>query len=106
LVEFYDFKDHERETLGTTSFMETTVDSQIRKAEHQIRLWANDYSKNKWENQPYYPEVFIEKKALQGVFEDVCQEWSVALNPCKGYPSLTFLRRDSRVSECYNYRVY
>ena len=49
------------------------------------------YKKNRWENQEYYPEVFIEKKALQGVFAPVCDKYDVAMGACKGYPSLTFL---------------
>jgi hypothetical protein len=49
------------------------------------------YRKNRWENQPIYPEVLIEKKALQGVFESVCDRNNIALGACKGYPSLTFL---------------
>ena len=50
-----------------------------------------NYFKNRWENQEYYPEVFIEKKALQGVFQNICRQYDVALGACKGYPSLTFL---------------
>lgn len=49
------------------------------------------YSKNRWENQPYYPEILIEKKALEGVFAKPCAKWDVAVGACKGYPSLTFL---------------
>ncbi len=90
-VNFADFKDHERETLGTTDFEKTDLDESVEKAKSSIRFWATYYSKNRWENQPVYPEVFIEKKALQGVFEETCNSWDVALNPCKGYPSLTFL---------------
>lgn len=90
LVDFDGFKDHERATLGETKYNETDVQSAVGIAKNQIRAWAQSYEKNRWENQPYYPEVFIEKKALQGVFEDICEEWDVALNPCKGYPSLTF----------------
>jgi hypothetical protein len=51
----------------------------------------NYYSKNRWENQPNYVEVFIEKKALEGVFAQPCERHRVALGACKGYPSLTFL---------------
>lgn len=91
LVDFNDFKDHERGSMGETLFEETTVADQVSNAKYQIKAWATSYSKNKWENQPIYPEIFIEKKALQGVFEDPCRKWCVALNPCKGYPSLTFL---------------
>lgn len=90
-VAFDAFVDHERTTLGNTEYEETTVEQKVGSAKHQIKAWANAYSKNRWENQPIYPEVFIEKKALQGVFETPCNELGVALNPCKGYPSLTFL---------------
>lgn len=91
LLNFYDFLDHERETIGFTDYKNTNVDDKVTSAKKQIKLWATSYSKNRWENQPYYPEVFIEKKALQGVFESPCYKWDIALNPCKGYPSLTFL---------------
>lgn len=89
-VAFDAFLDHERETLGSTDYQETNVRDSADSAKEQIRAWATSYHKNRWENQPVYPEVFIEKKALQGVFEKPCQKWDVALNPCKGYPSLTF----------------
>jgi len=89
-VAFDAFLDHERETLGSTDYQETNVKESVTGAKQQIRAWATSYHKNRWENQPIYPEVFIEKKALQGVFETPCKKWDVALNPCKGYPSLTF----------------
>lgn len=90
LLEFDDFLDHERETHGSTDYEETSVDEKADEAKIQIRAWATSYRKNKWENQPIYPEVFIEKKALQGVFDRPCRRWNIALSPCKGYPSLTF----------------
>jgi hypothetical protein len=91
LLQFDAFLDHERETIGRTDHEETDVDSASDEAKRQIKAWATSYKKNRWENQPIYPEVFIEKKALQGVFESPCYRWDIALNPCKGYPSLTFL---------------
>ena len=91
LLDFEAFLDHERESLGKTDYEETSVDESVDKAKDSIRFWANYYRKNRWENQPIYPEVFIEKKALIGVFEGPCKRMNVALNPCKGYPSLTFL---------------
>jgi hypothetical protein len=89
-VEFDSFMDHERQTLGSTDYSITKVEDEVEMAKRQIKSWATMYRKNRWENQPFYPEVFIEKKALQGVFEHPCGLWDVALNPCKGYPSLTF----------------
>lgn len=88
---FNDFVDHDRESLGITKSDVTVYDDKVEEAKSQIGLWMNGYSKNRWENQTYYVEVFIEKKALIGAFSDVCKEYDVSLNPCKGYPSLTFL---------------
>lgn len=91
LVDFEAFSDHDREKLGDTPWEATDLDSEIDKAKRNIKAWMNYYFKNKWENQPFYPEVWIEKKALQGVFEKPCNDARVALCPCKGYPSLTFV---------------
>ncbi len=90
-VAFDDFVDHDRDTLGSTKFEETILEDKVAEAETQIEAWMTSYGKNRWENQPKYVEVFIEKKALQGVFQGPCQRLSVALSPCKGYPSLTYL---------------
>ena len=91
LVGFDAFSDHDREMIGKTDFKETVLEDEIAEGKKQIGLWMRSYMKNRWENQPYYPEVFIEKKALQGVFQSVCRRYDVALGACKGYPSLTFL---------------
>jgi len=89
-VEFDTFRDLERSVIGSTPYEETNVNQKAEDAKYYIKYWANNYSKNRWENQPNYVEVWIEKKALQAVFEDTCSRFSVALCPCKGYPSLTF----------------
>lgn len=91
LVDFDAFSDHDRSMLGETKYQLTDLDNSIAKAKEQIQAWMKFYSKNRWENQPYYQEIFIEKKALQGVFQSVCYKNNVALGACKGYPSLTFL---------------
>lgn len=91
LVDFDTFSDHDRSMIGKTDFEFTDLDSSVDKAKEQIKAWMDYYNKNRWENQPYYPEVFIEKKALQGVFQKPCNYKGVALGACKGYPSLTFL---------------
>ncbi len=91
LVDFDTFSDHDRSMIGKTDFSTTDLDSSINDAKNQIEAWMNSYYKNRWENQEYYPEVLIEKKALQGVFQKICWLKGVALGACKGYPSLTFL---------------
>lgn len=93
LVNFYDFSDHERDVIGTTAADPTDIDSGVYTGERQVQAWMENYHLNRWENQETYLEVFIEKKALQGVFEQPCSENDVALCPCKGYPSLTYVYR-------------
>lgn len=95
-VDFEAFSDHDREMIGETKFEETILDDEIEVGKEQVGLWMKNYSKNRWENQPVYVEVFIEKKALQGVFGKPCKENKVALGACKGYPSLTFLNDTSK----------
>lgn len=91
LIPFDKFSDRDREMLGSTKSDVTVLESEIEKGKDSIKAWMEYYTKNRWENQPYYPEVFIEKKALQGVFEPICRRHRVAMGACKGYPSLTFL---------------
>jgi len=95
-ITFDTFSDLDRAMVGETSYLPTDLDSGVSTAENQIKSWMEYYFKNKWENQPYYPEIFIEKKALQGVFQEVCKNWNIALGACKGYPSLTFLHESSQ----------
>lgn len=42
---------------------------------------------DKWEDQKYRPEVWIEKQALEGVIAGVCAELDVPYFACKGYNS-------------------
>jgi len=45
------------------------------------------FALDKWENQPFYLEVWIEKDALVGVIEDVCNNHQVPYFACRGYAS-------------------
>ena len=102
VISFDTFSDLDRTMVGETEYKETVLDDEIDIGKQQISAWMNNYSKNRWENQPVYPEIFIEKKALQGVFQKVCDNNSIALGACKGYPSLTFLYEASlRFKEAY-----
>jgi hypothetical protein len=91
LIAFEQFSDHDREVLGETPYESKTLDESIDDAKNSIRIWMNYHTRNRWEGQPYIVEIWIEKKALQGVFQPICERNRVALAPCKGYPSLTFL---------------
>lgn len=91
LISFNAFSDRDRYLACETEAEPSILGDKIDKAKEQVRLWATNYYLNRWENQTYYPEVFIEKKALEGVFYKPCQYHGLALGACKGYPSLTFL---------------
>lgn len=90
-ISFDAFSDRERAMACITDGDAVVLEEKIDEGKEQVRLWMDVYRRNRWENQPYYPEVFIEKKALEGVFYKTCKKYGIALGACKGYPSLTFL---------------
>jgi len=45
------------------------------------------YKEDLWRNQSFAPEVWIEKDALVGVIERVCNRWQVPFFACRGYTS-------------------
>jgi hypothetical protein len=48
---------------------------------------SNSFRIDRWEDQPNRVEVWIEKEALAGVFERVCEEFDVPFLCCRGYTS-------------------
>lgn len=91
LMSFNAFSDRDRYLACETEAEPSVLENKIDRAKQQVKAWMTTYYLNRWENQTYYPEVFIEKKALEGVFIKPCEHLGIALGACKGYPSLTFL---------------
>lgn len=54
-----------------------------------VRGAANSYRTDLWAQQPHRLEVWIEKDALVGVIEDVCEENDVPYFSCRGYTSVS-----------------
>ena len=52
-----------------------------------VEQCARQFAINKWLDQDYHVEVWIEKEALIGVIEPVCGRWDVPFFACKGYTS-------------------
>lgn len=52
-----------------------------------VEAIADQYRIDKWASQPYRPEVWIEKDALAGVVEGICEELDVPYFSCRGYTS-------------------
>lgn len=48
---------------------------------------ADQYAIDKWKDQTVRPEVWIEKDALVGVLERICNELDIAYFSCRGYTS-------------------
>lgn len=97
------FIDRERSLYHRTEATEKNVEDEIENAKHQVKAWMVSYHLERWSNQKTYVEVWIEKKALQGVFEHPCLMRGVGLFPCKGYPSVTALYEASnRFKEAIN----
>lgn len=48
---------------------------------------ASQFRIDKWANQTFRPEVWIEKEALAGVIEPTCHELQIPFLSCRGYTS-------------------
>lgn len=57
--------------------------------EEALERLARRFTLEKWERQPTYVEVWVEKEALAGVFERICSELEVPFFACRGYVSLS-----------------
>jgi hypothetical protein len=54
-----------------------------------VAACTTQYQINKWENQPCYVEVWVEKDALSGVIEPTCRALDVPFFSCRGYTSIS-----------------
>lgn len=70
--------------------------------EEIVQACARSYRIDRWKGQKCRPEVWIEKDALVGVFEDVCRELDVACFSCRGYTSQSEMwSAAQRLMECW-----
>ena len=61
---------------------------------HRLASWVNpseivdaiaeQYREDRWEGQPFLPEVWIEKESLIGVIEVICNQFRVPYFACRG----------------------
>ena len=76
--------------------------SDLKARDHFSRYWDyvtnmdKHYSMPQWWGQPKRVQVWLEKQALQALFEEVTDAEGVDLAVCRGYPSLTFLWEAAR----------
>jgi hypothetical protein len=65
---------------------------------HSVR-WQ--YSRNVWQGQERYVEVWCEKDALSGIFIDVLGDYGVTLNVGRGYDGWSSIKRAADRSRYY-----
>ena len=56
-----------------------------------IESMENSYSRNLWQSQGKYIEVWIEKDALSSIFSRICNQYGVSVVVCRGFSSVSFL---------------
>jgi len=82
LIDWEAITDRTRHVRSVTHWNEPA--EIMRSAAHSFRL-------DKWDGQPYRPEVWIEKDALVGVIAGICEALDVRYFSCRGYISLSSL---------------
>lgn len=55
--------------------------------DHFMKSVAPQFRVDKWQDQEYRPEVWVEKEALAGVMEQVCRRNDIPYLSCRGYTS-------------------
>lgn len=78
--------------LGRYLEKNVDVDDAKHRAADAIERFPEIFLKvDKWHGQPNFVSVWVEKQALEGVFEPICEELGVSWFACKGYPSVSAL---------------
>lgn len=80
LIDWHSIEDRTRERGGNSHWSSP---------ESIISAVAAQYQIDKWQEQPYRPEVWVEKDALEDVVGTVCKELDVPFFSCRGYTSQT-----------------
>lgn len=99
LIPFEAIEDRVREFIGgeypfsglTPEDVFDEAVSDYESAEETFQDSWRNFNLPYWYGQPKHVEVWLEKDALSGVFQQVTGNYNVYLAPCRGYPSLSFL---------------
>lgn len=78
--------------LGKYLKKEIDLESALERADSAIERFPEIFmGVDAWHGQPNFVSVWVEKQALEGVFEPICEELGVSWFACKGYPSVSAL---------------
>lgn len=85
---------------------ETVIPTAWESPAQIVQAAANQFRIDRWEGQPCYVEVMVEKDALSGILEPVCRDLHVRFTANKGYSSSSAMyeagKRIQRMDECVN----
>ena len=84
LVSWTAIEDRNRTLMGLTTYKSPKEAVQDRRQNYHI---------DKWEDQPWRPEVWVEKAALEGVIGGICDKLQVDFFATRGYNSIGALSR-------------
>lgn len=90
-IPFDAFEDRSRDEADEQYRQETGPSYVQRMLVQKAREAWMYVGRSRWYDQPAYVEVWVEKQALQGIFESALSGTGVPLQVCKGYPSLSIL---------------
>jgi hypothetical protein len=92
VIEWDAIEDRSRHILGSPSLND--IDDPEDSASNIVSYvqTSQGISADKWLYQDWYVEVWLEKQALEGVFDSVTGMMEVVLMPGRGYSSATFLK--------------
>jgi hypothetical protein len=85
-------EDRTRNILGHASLSHIDEPDEVADRIVDFVKRSNGINADRWLYQDWYVEVWLEKQALEGVFEDVTMSLEVVLMPGRGYSSATFLK--------------
>lgn len=81
---------------------ETHIPNHWKDPAEIVEAAARQFRIGKWQEQPWYIEVMVEKDALSGVLEPVCRGLDVGITANKGYSSSSIMYEiGKRLSERY-----
>lgn len=92
LVSWTAIEDRGRNLMGLTTFSSP---------DHAVRSVLANYRIDLWADQPFRPEVWVEKAALEGVVGHICNQLRVDFFSCRGYNSQSEQWRAGRRFACY-----
>ena len=82
-----------------------SMPGQFDNLSHLVQAAISSYRLDRWENQEYYVEVWVEKDALYGILEPITRKYHVHLLVNRGYSSTSALHESVlRIKEQQDYK--